>query len=225
MDNVHKGHRERVKRRFIKSGLDDFEDHQVLELLLFFSIPYKDVNTIAHELLDKYGSLWGVFEAGYEELKLNKNIGLNTATLLCMIPSLAKRYEKSKWGDKTKINSTTEAGKYAVNLFIGNKYEVFYLISLDSKNNVNCADIINEGTIDETKVYLRILIESAIRNQAKSVILAHNHPGGTLKPSNADINLTKHIIKVLNEISIDVIDHIIVGGTNYYSFAENGFIS
>ena len=219
---MHEGHRKRLKMRFLKDGLDSFEPHQVLELLLFYSIPRKDTNELAHELLKKYGSLSGVFEADPKDLAQISGIGENTAYLLSLIPQLARRYSNDKWGDKPELNSSTKAGNFAVSLFGGRTYEVFYIICLDSQNRVNYSELVHEGTINEAPVYPRVLVEAAIRHKANSVILAHNHPGGTLNPSRADIEATRTICTALESISIKVVDHIIVCGEKYYSFAENG---
>ncbi len=219
---MHEGHRNRLKTRFLKDGLDGFEPHQVLELLLFYSIPRKDTNELAHQLLKKYGSLSGVFEADPKDLSKNPGIGENTAFLLSLIPQLSRRYFNDKWGDKPELNSSTKAGEYAVSLFAGRTYEAFYIICLDSQNRVNYAELVHEGTINEAPVYPRVLVEAALRHKANCVILAHNHPGGSMNPSRADIEATRTICNALESISIKVIDHIIVCGGKYYSFAENG---
>lgn len=221
---VHEGHRMRLKERFLKEGLDSFEQHQVLELLLFFSIPRRDTNEIAHGLLNKYGSLSGVFEAEPKDLANTPGIGDNSALLLSLIPQLSRRYFNDKWRDKPELNSSTKAGEYAASLFSGRHYEAFYIICLDSQNRVNYAQLVHEGTINEAPVYPRVIVEAALRHKANSVILAHNHPGGTLNPSKADIEATNRIRTALEAISIKVVDHIIVCGGKYVSFAERGLL-
>ena len=219
---MHEGHRNRLKMRVLKEGLDSFESHQVLELLLFYSIPRKDTNELAHELIKKFGSLSGVFEADPKELSKISGVGESTAFLLSLIPHLARRYSKDKWGDKPEISSSTKAGQFTVSLFAGRTYEAFFVICLDAQNRVIYSDLVHEGTINEAPVYPRVLVETALRHKANSVILAHNHPGGSLNPSRADIEATNNIRNALEAISIKVIDHIIVCGEKYYSFAENG---
>lgn len=204
--------------------MDNFEPHQVLELILFYSIPRKDTNEIAHELLKKYGSISRVFEADIRDLMKTPGVGENTAFILSMVPSLSRRYFKDKWGTKPVIDSSTTAGQYAVSLFAGRMYEAFYLICLDSQNRVNFPELIQEGTINESPVYPRLIVEAALRHQSNSVILAHNHPGGSMKPSQADIEVTERIRTALEAISIHVIDHIIVAGDKYVSFAEKGLL-
>jgi DNA repair protein RadC len=221
-DKIHAGHRRRIKDRFIKEGLDHFEDHQILELLLFFSIPRKDTNELAHIMLKEFGSLATLFESTPEDIARRCPVTENTAILVSMVPSLAKRYFKGRWGEKPLLNSSTKAGQYAVSIFTGLKYEAFYVICLDSQNKVNHAAKVHEGTINEAPVYPRLIVETALRHQANSIIISHNHPGGSLNPSNADIEVTKRISSAVEAISIKVVDHIIVAGEHYYSFAENG---
>jgi DNA repair protein RadC len=221
---VHTGHRDRVKNRFLREGLDSFEQHQVLELLLFYSIPRRDTNKLAHTLIKKYGTLSAVFEADPMDLMTVPGIGKNSAVLLSLIPSLARVYFKDKWGNKPKLNSTTRAGEYLVSLFSGRLYEVFYVICLDAQNRVNHSCLVHEGTIDQAPVYPRLIVEAALRHQARSVILAHNHPGGTLEPSAADLSVTGEIAAALETISVKVLDHIIVAGDSYISFADRGLL-
>ena len=222
--NIHSGHRDRMKSRFISEGLDGFNQHQILELLLFYAIPRKDTNEIAHRLIKKYGSLSGVFEADPKDIADTPGMGLNSAILLSLVPSLARIYFKDRWGIKPALNSSSKAGEYAISLFAGRSYEVFYVLCLDSQNKVNYAALVHEGTINEAPVYPRLIVETALRHKANSVILAHNHPGGSLKPSSADIEVTRKIVSALRSISIDVVDHIIVSGDRYVSFAEKGLL-
>lgn len=221
---MHEGHRQRVKNRFLGEGLDGFTDHQVLELLLFYCIPMKDTNELAHKLLKEFGSLSGLFEANPKEICTRCKVSENTAILLSLIPSLSRRYFTGKWGTKPMLNSSSTAGQYAVSLFVGRTYEAFYLLCLDAQNRVNYAALVHEGTINEAPVYPRLIVETALRHQASTVILAHNHPGGTLRPSGADKEVTARIVTALGAISIKVADHLIVAGTEYYSFMEHGLL-
>nr|WP_320026413.1 DNA repair protein RadC [uncultured Acetobacterium sp.] len=219
--NPHKGHRQRVKNRVINEGIDSFEDHQILELLLFYCIPMKDTNELAHQLIKHYGSLSGVFDADPRDLCDQIGVTQNTAVLLSLIPALARRYQQGKFREKAVLNSTTKAGEYTMALFTGRLNEAFYVICLDSQNKVNQATLLHEGTINEAPVYPRLIVETALRHQAASIILAHNHPGGSQKPSQADLDVTRKIKLATEAIAIPVVDHIIVAGEGYYSFAEN----
>lgn len=219
--NPHKGHRQRVKNRVLREGIDSFEDHQILELLLFYCIPMKDTNELAHQLIDRFGSLAGVLDARPEDLCAVTGITETSGILLNLIPSLARRYHQEKLKEKTVLDSTSKAGEYAKALFTGRLYEVFYVICLDSQNKVNHATLLHEGTINEAPVYPRLIVETALRHQASSIILAHNHPGGSHQPSRADVEVTRKIRTATEAIAITVADHIIVAGDGYFSFAEN----
>ncbi len=223
-DRIHSGHRQRVKQRFLKEGLVSFADHQVLELLLFYGLPYQDTNGLAHILYQRFGSLAAVLDADYHDLMEITGIGSNTALLLTMIPEITRRYLIDKASFKTTVHSLEALGEYAVNLFIGRHYEAFYLICLDSQNHILCPAMIAEGTINEVSIYPRIVVETALRHKAKSVALAHNHPGGSLRPTAVDMQLTQRIALVLAEINIEVLDHIIVCNDEYLSFAAKGLM-
>ncbi len=221
---IHAGHRSRVRNRFILEGLDAFEEHEVLELLLFYCIPRRDTNELAHRMIKEFGSLAGLFEAEPEEIKKRCKVSANTAILIALIPSLARKYFTIKWGDRPQLNSSTKAGEYATSLFAGRTYEAFYIICLDSQNRVNYAALVQEGTLTEAPVYPRLVVEAVLRHRASSAILAHNHPGGSLQPSKADIEVTSRVEKALETISVKVVDHIIVAGDRYFSFKENGLL-
>ncbi|HHT66377.1 MAG: RadC family protein [Caldicoprobacterales bacterium] len=221
---MHEGHRERMKNRFLSENLDHFNQHQVLELLLFYTIPRRDTNPLAHDLIQRYGSLTGVLEAGFDDLIKVDGVSRNTALFLTLIPHLCRRYLKDKQGDKPQLNSSSKAGNYAKSLFYGRPYEAFYVICLDAQNKVNHAALVHEGTIDSAPVYPRVIVEAALRHKAAAMILAHNHPGGSLQPSAADLDATRKICSACDAISIRVVDHIIVAGEQYFSFADRGLI-
>ncbi|MDD4295776.1 MAG: DNA repair protein RadC [Ruminiclostridium sp.] len=223
-ENLHEGHREKLRQRFIEEGLSAFEEHQVLEMILFYTIPRRDTNELAHRLIEKFGTLESIFDASPEVLVSEGKVNKNTAVFLSMIPQLARRYSIQKQGKKPVLDSSAKAGKFITSLFIGKNYEAFYVCCLNSQNQLNYAALVHEGTINEAPVYPRLIVETALRYQASSVILAHNHPGGSLRPSTADIEVTRRICDALNTISITVIDHMIAAGSNYFSFAENGLL-
>lgn len=224
MEKIHEGHRSRLKKRFMNEGLDSFEDHEVLELLLFYCIPMKDTNALAHKMISEFGTISGLFEADVMDICKRCKVTENTATLVTLIPSLSRRYQMSKWGEKPRIETSTKAGELALSVFSGRQYEAFFVFSMDIQSRVNNIELVHEGTINEVPIYPRIIVESAIRNYANSIIIAHNHPGGICSPSEADIEATKKIKNALGAISINVRDHIIIAGEKYYSFAENNLI-
>jgi DNA repair protein RadC len=215
--------RERMRSKFINERSEVFDDVELLEMLLYHT-ENKSTAYLSQKLINKYGSIANVFEAGYNELLTNQGISAHSAFLMQLVPKLSKRYFESKWGDKPVVNSSKLAGEYAISLFIDKIYEAFFVICLDTQNRVNHSKLVFEGTINEAPVYPRLILEEAIRRRANSIILAHNHPGGTTQPSNADLRITKKIVQALEPVSIKVMDHIVVAGSNYYSFAEKGMI-
>ncbi|NLX64936.1 MAG: DNA repair protein RadC [Clostridiaceae bacterium] len=222
--NIHKGHRNRMKKRYLDEGLDSFSDHEIIELLLFYSIPQHDTNALAHRMIKEFGTLHDLLEADPRDIERRCKVSLNTAILISLVAPLSRRYLRQKWGERPIVNSSTVAGNYAVSLFAGRIYECFYVICLNSQNRVNYAALVHEGTINEAPVYPRLVVETALRHKANSIILAHNHPGGSLKASNADIDVTRKICQAMKPISINVVDHIIVAGDRYLSFAEQGLL-
>lgn len=218
--HMHAGHRERLKKRFFASGLDGFAPHEVLELLLTFAIPQKDVNPIAHQLIDTFGSLSGVLNATAEELTRVPGIGMNAAALLSLMPQLFGYYERDSMRDKPALRNFAQAGRYCQSLFHGKKVEQFYLICLNAQAQLIAPVLLHEGTIDETTIYPRSVVEAALRYNAHAVLLSHNHPGGSLLPSRADYESTRLISHALGAVEIAVVDHIIVGGGETASMAQ-----
>jgi DNA repair protein RadC len=220
---LHKGHRDRLKSRFLKEGLDSFEDHQVLELILFQAVPRRDTNPIAHKLMQRFGSLSAVLEADPKDLAATEGIGSNVATFLSMIPHLTRRYFLDRVRHARKPLTTSEAAaEYLVPLMSGRAEEVFYVICLDSQLRVLYPALISEGTVKDAFVHPRHVIEATVRHKAASVILAHNHPAGTVRPSTHDHTITRRLVQALGSIDIKVVDHVIVAGDLIYSFAREG---
>ena len=220
--NVHEHHRSRVRKRFMENGLNGFADHEVLELLLFYCYPRRDTNEIAHKLINEYGSLYNLFEADTKDIMNRCGITQNVATLISVIPKVANLYFRSKWArDVVTLDDVKTVGQYAVSLFVGRTNEAFYVFFLDTKRRLNHVSLIAEGTLDETPVYPREIVSEALKHQATSIILAHNHPSGTSLPSRKDIEATRKICEGLGFIAIRVIDHIVVAGDQYYSFASH----
>lgn len=222
--NFHEGHRERMKKRFIENGLDDFEDHQVLELLLFFSIPRRDTNEIAHRLILTFGSISNVFEAHPKDLQKVEGIGENSSVLISLISQISRRYLNDKHKKKVFLRDVNSAAEYIKSLFVGRKNEVFYIICLDTQLNVIHDVPLFEGTVKEAIIYPRRVVEVVLRYNASSVILAHNHPGGSTRPSDDDVKTTQKIVNALSTVSVKVNDHLIIAGDNFFSFAQNDIL-
>ena len=219
-DNVHEGHRDRLRVRFLDEGLEHFQSHNMLELLLFYSIPVKDTNEEAHRLIERFGSLSEVFDADYDELCKVKGIGERSALLIKLMPELFREYEKDKLShDEVRLNSAELVAKYVSKYFKGLTKEKLYLLCLDSNCKMLRFDLISEGNFNATIINNRKITESAIFSNAASVILVHNHPSGITAPSTMDINATIGIADALESVGIKLNDHIIIGhGDNFFSF-------
>lgn len=218
--SIHAGHRERIRERFRKEGLDGFSEHEVLELLLTYAIPQKDVNPLAHELVERFGSISRVLEAPLEDLVRVPGVGTNAATLLTMMPSLLSFYQRSAMGVRPQICNLAQARDYCRSLFIGAREELFYMICLDKAGHVIYPALLHKGTVDEVPVYPRVMVETALKHNAHGVLLAHNHPGGIGRPSQADYDTTSNIIAALSVIGVGVVDHLIVFDDEVYSMIK-----
>lgn len=223
--SVHSGHRERVKNKFLAEGLDHFEPHEVLEILLYFGIPLKDTNPLGHALLEKFGSLSGVFDAPFEELIQMEGIGNSAATLIKLIPEVCRRYQENLSQDKNRIFSHAEAGKYLINKFIGRMNEAVILMLLDSKSRVIYCDVVNEGTAITANIYIKKIVRLAVQYNAVYAILSHNHPSGNCLPSKQDVNTTRWVYDALQTVEVQLTDHVIVSGNDYLSMAKSGIMA
>lgn len=220
--NLHEGHRQRLKDRFIKTGLADFEDHNILELLLFFSVPRSDTNELGHKLLKKFGSLSNVFDAPIDELCKVDGIGIHSATLIKLIPELCSIYHTDKTENVKIVNSTVIAGRYFVPRFIGKSNEEVHIMLLDDKKKVIKCEMISKGTVNASAVSIRKIASEALNSNATGVIIAHNHPGGIALPSANDISVTKRIYRALQLMDIQLCDHIVVADGDFVSMLDSG---
>jgi DNA repair protein RadC len=222
-ENPHEKHRQRLRERFLREGLESFEEHNVLELLLFFSIPVKDTNKLAHTLINHFGSLSEVFDADYEELCKVNGIGERSAQLIKLMPELFKKYEMNKLNKKeVHLNSAELVAKYVSSHFKGLTQEELWLLCLDMNCKVLRFDKISEGTVNATMINNRKITECAILSNAASVILVHNHPSGITAPSKMDINATIDMADAMESVGIRLSDHIIIGhGDDYFSFRKS----
>ncbi len=218
----HDGHRKRLKARFVKSGLDDFEAHNVLELLLFYSVPRKDTNPLAHRLINRFGSLSGVFDAKPEDLIKVDGVTENTAVLISMIPQIARKYLEDKADVVGVISGFADIGSYLMPRFVGRTVETVMLAALDNKNKIISCSIVAEGENDRANLSKRRVMEEAIRVGATRVILAHNHPRGFAMPSKEDIFLTEEIYSLLRSVGIELVDHFILAEDDFVSLAASG---
>jgi len=220
-DNIHAGHRDRMKEKFIAHGFDSFADHEILEMLLYYCYsPRLNTNEVAHKMLKQYGTMHNLFEATPQDISQRCKVTKHVAVLISMIPQLAQRYSMSRWKKSTRLMKTRQAGEYCISLFTGESNECMYLICLNHQRFVIYSEKICEGTLTQAVVYPRLVVQTALKHQAAAVILAHNHPGGAASASKSDLDLTQALVKALVAIDIPVEDHIIIAGEEYFSFAE-----
>ncbi len=218
-----KRHRFRLRERFAKSGLAGFHEHEILEFLLTYAIPQKDIKPIAKDLLSTFGNLAAVLDAPFEELLRVKGIGEYSASLIGLMPRLFDSYQSSRWVKKETFSSTQDAVSYLSALLVNQRNEVFCVLALDSQNRLLAVEQVQKGSVNRTSIFPRQVVEVSLKHRATAVILAHNHPGGGAVPSAADRQLTQRLKKILGDLDIVVHDHIIIAGQNqYYSFAQTG---
>jgi DNA repair protein RadC len=217
---LHDGHRERVKQRFRNEGLRHFETHQMIEMLLFYGIPRRDTNEIAHQLLNTFGSLSSVLEADYEELLHIKGMTTGAATLINFCGKLSQAYYEDKFSTGNVLQSTPETGAFLVPKFMAMKNEAVMLVCLDNRCKVLNCSVIFEGSVNAAEINVRLALQQALRYNATSVILAHNHPSGQSTPSQEDVRTTMTVAKALSMADIRLLDHIIVAGNTYTSMRD-----
>lgn len=220
--SIHKGHRERLKKRFLEEGLDNFSDIQVLELLLFYAIPLRDTNPLAHTLLERFGSLSQVLDASVEELKKVPGISDHSATLLSLVTQLARYYQVNCAQRIECLTSLDACGAYMVPYFFGRSNETVFLLCLDAKCKVLCCKEVGEGSVNSASISIRKIVETALAANATTVVLAHNHPSGVALPSEEDVQTTRRVAAALNVVEIHLADHIVVADGDYVSMAQSG---
>lgn len=223
-EGLHEGHRERLKRRFREAdSFDGFEEHQILELLLFYSIPRIDTNEIAHVLLNRFGSLAGVFDADYDELIKMKYITENTATLLKMIPKFINVYYKAKNKDTIYNDNKLLRDLFKARL-AGLDHEELWVACFNNKLELITCELVCSGSVNGATINMRKLMEIVLKSNAVSVAIAHNHPQGDPKPSNDDIATTRAVKSRVEGISAQLLDHIIVGESDTVSLRFSSYM-
>ena len=224
--NIHEGHRKRLRERFRQDrSFENFQDHEVLELLLQYAAPRRDTNAMAHALLDELGgTLKGVLEASPEALMSVPGVGETAATIISMVVPLARVWERCAMEAPRRIGNCREASQYCKSLLLGGRMERFYVVCLNAQCNVIGQKVISEGSLSEVSAYPRKVMEAALNANAHSVLFCHNHPGGTCAPSREDIDSTLQLQHLLGGVGIIVLDHIIVAGADTYSMIQHGDI-
>ena len=219
--SIHDGHRQRLKDRFLREGLDGFTDIQVLELLLFYVVPRKDTNPIAHDLLDRFGSLARVLDAPVIRLTEVNGVTENGATFLKLVREIERRYALSQ-GEEIILNTIEDCCEYLTRFFKSKRNETVFLLSLDAKLKLLSCREVGEGSVNYASVPIRRCVEMALEDGATSVILAHNHPSGLAVPSTDDVVTTRRLAMALSAVEIQLVDHIVVADDDYVSMIQSG---
>jgi DNA repair protein RadC len=220
----HLGHRDRLKARFERAGIAGLQDYEVLELLLFYAIPQGDVKPRAKELLMRFGSLKGVLDADPKALREISGIGPHSSLFFRIIRDVSSLYLRQRAEDKEQISSTKELIDYCLSSMGGLKDEHFAVIYLNARNKIIRVETIQEGIVNQAVVYPRKVLEKALTHKASAIILVHNHPSGHVRPSDADIRLTRVLQDAARVMDIVLHDHLIVGENRFFSFREEGIL-
>jgi DNA repair protein RadC len=217
-------HRKRLRQKFLTAGIVAFHDYEVVELLLTFAIPRRDVKPQAKELLREFGSLKGIVDAEIGDLEKISGVGKESAIVIKFIRELATLYLEQKAKEKPQIACTSELLDFCRTAMGAKKDEEFCVIYLDAQNQIIEFETVQKGIANQAVVYPRQVLEKALRKKASALILAHNHPSGHVRPSDADIRLTKTIQETAKALDILIHDHIIIGENRFFSFREEGLI-
>ena len=220
----NRGHRKRLLEKFTTAGIEALHDYEALELLLTYVIRRQDVKRQAKALLEKFGSVKGIMDAESDDLKTVPGIGDRSAILFKLIKEIASLYLKQKAMEKKQVSCTTELLDFCRTKMGGKKDEEFCVIYLDAQNQIIEFETVQKGIVNQAVVYPRQVLESALKKKASAIILAHNHPSGHVRPSDADIRLTKTIQETAKVLDILVHDHIIIGEDRFFSFREEGLM-
>ena len=221
----YSGHHQRLRDRFVKSGFDGFHDYEVLELLLNYIFPNRDTKPIARALLQRFKSLSGVFKAEVKELQEVKGVGERTVVFLkTFYEAFSFIADQEAKSEKTVFDSTAKFVEY-FGATIGNmKNEIMRAIYLNSQNQLIHAENLSEGTVAEAVAFPRKIVEGALKYNAVSVVIAHNHPGGVPEPSDNDDTMTEQIKNALKTININLQDHLVIAGNGYFSYRQTGYL-
>ncbi len=220
--NIHEGHRERARQEFLQHGFDqNTPPHKILELLLFYCVQRSDTNPIAHELIKKYGSVAGVLDAPVEELAAFKGLSERSAVLLKMIMPIARRYLYDKSEQRPVFCSLDAIGKYTLGRYIGETREKIGVVCLDGKGSLLNFVFLGEGDLSSVGLSMRDLAKTVLNCGATAAVLCHNHPNSIAVPSDSDVSLTVQAAETLSKIGVQLIDHIVVGDTDFVSMAQS----
>ena len=223
--HVHSGHRERMREKVLTYGLDSLNDHEVLEMLLYFAIPRSDTNKTAHLLSERFQSFRDLLEATPEELMSVPGVGRNTAVLLKLILEVSKRYHTARLARRLRLTSTQAIGNFLAPVFIGKREEHVYLLCLDVRKTPIYGKVIHVGGMSATALDIPQILSVALSVHAKYVVLAHNHPSGFAVPSDADLTTTLKLHRALKEVDIRLLDHLIISDPTDPSEPAGDYVS
>ena len=218
VENIHAGHRKNMRGRYLENGIGVFSEHQILEMLLFYAIARRDVNPLAHRLINRFGSLKAVLSAGVDEL-MKEGLSLNTAVLLRLTGDIGVEDEK-KAAVETTVRNTNEAMLLCHSLLSREDNEAVALVCLDKNNRVIRTFTRSEGMSSSVGGLSKWILETALAAKATSVMIAHNHPSGSPEPSYEDTKTTELLEKLLRSVEISLLDHIIVTRNECYSLTR-----
>lgn len=219
---MHEGHRKRKKEYALKNGFESLENHEILEVLLYHSIPRSDTNPTAHRLLDYFGGDFSrVLDADLSELRSIEGVGDSSAFLLKLIPEVFRRYEISKSKKKINIGSWEDMENYTKSLFVGKSVEQFYCMCVSSRRNLISTRLLMTGLADQVDITIKEIVKEAIARGASDIVVAHNHPYGSPVFSNGDIIFTGKLIEALRLVDINLVDHIVVSGNECTSYFKS----
>ena len=226
MDKPHyRGHRARLRQRFRKTGMEGFEDYEALELMLTYALPRRDVKPLSKNLIKRFGSVQAVLDAPYEELLREEGLTENSATYIKALKDCAALYLRSHTRKAGQVIASTGALlDYCRVKLAGLKDEQFLAVFLNSSNEVIADEVMQEGTVNQSVVYPRKVMERALHHSATALIFVHNHPSGACRPSKDDQLITAELVRVARGLQISVHDHLIICRDGYYSFREHGQI-
>lgn len=224
-ENLHAGHRERLKERFREGGLESFNEHQVLELLLFYAIPRKDTNEMAHRLIKHFGSLPEVLDAPVQELCTVEGIGAHAASLIHFSGELVKRYHVEKQSNVKAFAGIDAVGEYLKPQFMNEANEKAIVVCLNNRWELRGCETLSKGTLTATDARAREIIEIAFRHKATSIVLAHSHPSGFAVPSSQDIETTRRLVYSLQLVELQLMDHLIFSHDEFVSMRQTPSIA
>lgn len=219
---LHAGHRKRMRERLLHEGMDSLQDHEVLEILLFFAIPRQDTNELAHRLLLRFHTLSGVFDAPFEELRRVEGVGETAALLLKSYPEVERRCRRDRKKNVKRLYSYEEIMEYAQSWLAGRSREAILLVLTDAAGRVLFSGVIHQGSVGAAEIYFRELVRLASSYDAACAVLAHNHPSGDCLPSKEDLETTRLAADALSRVNVTLLDHVIVAGDHTLSLALSG---